>query len=453
MRLLIVTWYFPPSNTIGAVRLGAFAAYMAGAGHDVRVLTAKSPPYEQTLRQDLDEALVLRTKWRDVNWLQTAAATFIKKRLPAGSAAASDGVARPASGMPAPDEADGGESAAANVSLLRRLLSSLSSHYQAVANWPDSQIGWFPEAYLAGRRLLRRWRPDLIFASGPPFTGLLIGAALGNAASLPVVLEYRDRWSDDPYYPPGTYRSRWNGRVEAALAKRAHALVTVSEPWAETYRQRYGKAVATIYNGYNAEPPADDACRGSAGRAGLHIGYFGMIYHGYRDPSPVFDAVARLEDLGSRIRITFFGTSPAEVAPLAAHYGVAASIEVKQRVPHAESLNLQRTFDVLLLMQWNDPQEAGNIPAKLFEYIGSRRPILGTGLQTGLLARIIAERGAGFFGNDPEAIAQQLLRWLRQKDSQGVIPSLPLSATIGLSRREQFAVLESFLATSLRAAR
>jgi hypothetical protein len=446
MRLLIVTWYFPPSNTIGAIRLGAFAAYMAGAGHDVRVLTAKNPPYEKTLRQDLDEGLVLRANWRDVNWLQTAAATFIKKNLPA-AATGSDDSARHHQGMRGPGEQAGGHSAGEHISWKKEILSSLLAYYHAFANWPDGQIGWFPEACLDGWKLLRRWRPDLIFASGPPFTGLLVGTALGAAASLPVVLEYRDRWSDDPYYPSGSYRKRWNSWVEAALAKRASALVTVSQPWADAYQQRYGKAVATVYNGYNAEPPADDACRGRAGQAGLHIGYFGWIYHGYRDPSPVFEALVRLKDVGSQIRITFYGTSPTHVTPLAARYGVTASIEVKPRVSHAESLNLQRTFDVLLLMQWNDPQEEGNIPAKLFEYIGSRRPILGIGLETGLPARIIADRGAGFFGNNPDAIAEQLRRWLYQKESQGIVPSLPLLATTGLSRREQFAALETFLAT------
>lgn len=39
MRVLIVTFAFPPSNVIGAVRVGKLARYLDRSGHDVRVLT------------------------------------------------------------------------------------------------------------------------------------------------------------------------------------------------------------------------------------------------------------------------------------------------------------------------------------------------------------------------------------------------------------------------------
>src|SRR3546814_5085194 len=64
------------------------------------------------------------------------------------------------------------------------------------------------------------------------------------------------RWSDDPYYPPPWWRRRLEHWTEARIVRHAAGLTTVSEPWAETYRARYGKPVAVIYNGYD---PADQA--------------------------------------------------------------------------------------------------------------------------------------------------------------------------------------------------
>jgi hypothetical protein len=38
MRILLLSWYFPPGNTIGAIRVGKLARYLHAAGHDVRVI-------------------------------------------------------------------------------------------------------------------------------------------------------------------------------------------------------------------------------------------------------------------------------------------------------------------------------------------------------------------------------------------------------------------------------
>ena len=120
-------------------------------------------------------------------------------------------------------------------------------------------------------------------------------------------------------------------------------------------------------------------------------------------------------------------------------------VTVHPAVPYKQSLEIQRRSDVLLLLQWNNPREQGNVPAKLFEYFGVLRPILGIGLEDGVPARLIRERQAGFFSNDPEAIAAQLRRWLAAKDAAGGrLPGLPPAAREGLSRDIQFERLLDF---------
>src|SRR5690606_22982268 len=141
----------------------------------------------------------------------------------------------------------------------------------------------------------------------------------------------------------------------------AAALTTVSEPWAETYRARYGKPVAVIYNGYD---PADLLAAATTAGAGgwpdrhiLRITHTGGIYRGRRDPSPLFDAIRRHPDLRGRVRITFYGLATDYVPALARDFGVEDSIEVHGRVEHAESIRQQRLSDVLLLMQMDSPLE------------------------------------------------------------------------------------------------
>src|SRR3546814_11826622 len=123
-------------------------------------------------------------------------------------------------------------------------------------NFPDKRVGWLPAARQRALHLFEEWRPDAIFATAPPFTALLIGYLLAKRARIPLIVEFRDRWSVDPYYPPPWWRRRLEHWTEARIVRHAAGLTTVSEPWAETYRARYGKPVAVIYNGYD---PADQA--------------------------------------------------------------------------------------------------------------------------------------------------------------------------------------------------
>ena len=221
-------------------------------------------------------------------------------------------------------------------------------------------------------------------------------------------------------------------------------MVTVSEPWAETYRRRYGKPTIVVYNGYDPRDYTIEADAEAAGINGLTIAYTGAIYPGRRDPSALFEALPMMDGGNGWCRVEFYGTNPDHVFPLADKFGVRDLVYVYPRVPRKESLAIQRRSDILLFMQWNDPKEQGNVPGKLFDYLAARRPILGLGLENGVPASIIRERSAGFFCNDPVAIADKLMNWRLLKQTKGVIAPLPISVRTGFSRDDQNGKLERF---------
>jgi len=136
--------------------------------------------------------------------------------------------------------------------------------------------------------------------------------------------------------------------------------------------------------------------------------------------------------------------------PLATAHGVRDRVFVHAPVSYKASLALQTSADVLLLMQWNNERDAGNIPAKFYEYLGARRPILLLGYERGDLAALIEEREAGVIANDPATIAEHLRRWIAQK-SFG-IPAVDAKARRGMSRDEQYQKYEKFLSEILATA-
>lgn len=433
MKILIVTWYFPPVNTIGAVRTGKFARFLAERGHEVGVVAGRNWGHPETMPLDVPLERLAYAGALDLHGLPS----FALRLLARGRRAA--GPPTPAARPRDPDPQPSVIPSVIPMSHLRQL-------YRHLTTLPDGAIGWLPGAYRAAIRLCRGWRPDLIFASGPPFTAHLVARAASARLGIPWVGELRDRWADDPYetFPP--WRHRADQTLERHILGSALGLVTVSEPWAEFYRRKYGKPLAMILNGYDpadfdapaAEEPADPA-------AAMVIGYAGSIYPGKRDPTPLFQALRQMGAAAEEIRIVFCGTDPALVLPLAERAGVASRVEVRPPVPYHQSLAFQRQCDILLLMQWNDPREQGSCPGKLFEYLASLRPVLVLGLEDGVPATFVRERAAGLCANTPEAIAAQLRVWLAQKRQFGRVPALPPRAREGLSRTLQFARLEQFL--------
>ena len=416
------------------MRLGKTATYLHKSGHSVTVLTERNPPYPQDLPLEFPTDQIIRTRWCNVNAAPRAIKSFLgslKKTV------------RP---TPVSGKAFGGNAInTPEAEVVNNKKPFIVQFINAVMNFPDSRIGWLPAAIWSGRRQMRRLQPDIIFASGPPFTTLLVGYLLSRGTGTPLIVELRDRWSDDPYYPPPQFELKWRQWLENKILTHARGITTVSEPWAKSYREKYQKPVEVIYNGFDPEDFLVSTGQGNPDHQKVRIVYTGGIYPGRRDPSALFDAIGRDNDLKSNIRIDFFGTQEDHVLPLAQRFGVSDVVFVHSRISHAEALEQQCAADVLLMMQWNDPKEQGNVPGKFFEYLAARRPMLIMGLEDGVPATLARDRGIGFCANTVPEIADILKGWVDTKHRDGSIAPVSEDALLGFSRAEQVAKLEAFL--------
>lgn len=443
LKILIISWYFPPFNTMGALRTGKLAKFLYENGHDVRVLCARDLPLPRTLSQQFPEERVVRTNYRDINGLPKLVQKFrVRLGLIRPAVNGDEEISPQGAVIPSQPKLT---SPIPQPSTLARLLRKLRLAYQRVLNFPDPQIGWLPGGIFGGRKLLKEWRPDVIFATAPPFTTLFIARHLARKFCIPWVAEFRDRWSEDPYDAKSGRQARLQERVENWLLKDTRGLVTVSEPWAQSYRERFEFPVANVMNGYDPEEFPEEYYRGLPDPNTLRIVYTGILYPDRRDPSPLFAALKLMGEKASVVRVEFYGANRAILSAMAEHHNVTHLVAIHDRVAYEQSIRLQMQADILLLMQWNDPKEQGNVPGKLFEYIGARRPVLALGLADGVPAKVLEERGAGVLANDPEAIARHLQTWINQKKQLGKIPLVPVEARSGLSRPDQYRDLEALL--------
>jgi glycosyltransferase involved in cell wall biosynthesis len=432
MKVLIVSFWFPPANVVGAIRVGKLARYLDRHGYEVRVLTTKIGG-DRSLPLEIPIGQVIYTDYRQRRDLLALLSRSFRSRTAATLAASGDA-----------SLVEGNRPSKPAWDWLQR-------QYYALIHIPDMRSDWIKTAVPAGIRLVEGWRPDIIFASAPPFTGLIVAGRLGRAFDIPWVADFRDLWVDNPYY--GYREPAWrrlvDAMIERLMVKNAAALVTVSPVWAEQLRRRHSKPADVVYNGYAEEDFPQSPLHDDQGEM-LRIRYTGSIYQGFRDPSALFAAIGLLgETLHERVRVEFFGDAGDEVLALAEQHRVRDRVIVRTPVPYRCALKLQMEADVLLLLQWSDKRDEGNLPGKIFEYLYARRPILFIGYEHGVAARLIRERGGGLVSNTPELIRDQLKTWLAQKRSRS-LKRLDPSVSRGLSRDEQFRKLEQVFADVLR---
>jgi glycosyltransferase involved in cell wall biosynthesis len=424
-RLLLVSFHFPPFNAIAAVRTGKFAKFLLERGWDVRVIAARSDAAEN-LPLEIPAERVLHTPWTHVDEMLDRVLSLGRTKASEAPASTQSGSAPPAS------------SRSAVVPTLRtRVRRKLGELRSAILHTPDGRITWMPEALRGAAPFLGDWKPDIVYASAPPTTTLLVARALAKRYGVPWIAEFRDLWTDNPYYEFPDWRKRLERLWERRVISDAAALVTVSAIWRDRLRAKFNKPIALAMNGYvPTDFPAD--LPAAPGREGpLHILYTGMIYPGYRDPLPLFEAIAMLGPQRDDVLVEFIGTDLKSVSELATKAGVADRVKIAPPVKYRDSLVRQTQADVLLHLQWNDPKESGTISGKLFEYFGARRPVLGLGYDRGEVASLVAANERGIVVNDPPGIADQLRRWIAEKRAGGIKP-LADEAVAGLTRDDQF---------------
>ncbi len=402
-KVLIVTFLFPPSNSIAAVRIGKFAKYLPEFGWSPTVLTVdKISGIEQTLPLEIDEADVVRTPYRSI--LRT-----LEKPVYIG---------------------EGVRQAPAKSSIWRRGLRGIIYLARPIVRSPVMRIlpldgmDWLPQGTKKGLQVLKNEKFDAIFSSFLPAVSHLIASRLHSRTKIPWVAEFRDPWARSHIIKSRQPFLFFAEQLEKRVMKGSSALITISEPWARQLEELHSRKVTTIFNGfdegdYREEIPLTPA---------FTITYTGTIVPGGQDPSPLFQAIAELKQQDKispgELEVRFFGPNVLPViSPLIEKYAIQGYVKVCGLVSRQDSIKRQMESTVLLLLSWNDPKEKGVYPGKVYEYLGARRPVLSVGLKGDVIDELLAGTGSGIVATEVEEIKGILSTWLQEFRLHGALRS------------------------------
>lgn len=412
-RVLIVAFHFPPfSFSSGLQRPLSLARYLAGYGWEPLVLTAGSPAYDvesQSPEADLPDGLVV-------------------VRAPALDAA-------------------------------RHL--SIGGRYPDWLALPDRWSSWIGTAVPCGLHMIRRFRPDVIWSTYPLATAHRIARVLQRVTGLPWVADFRDPMVEQiggEWFPgnPGLRKSRL--RIEEMVARHATATTFCTDSARQIFLDRYprrtrGQSAEVIANGFDPESfeVAERAVRPDVdGR--LTLVHSGTLYPGPdRDPGAFFTALSILREAGqlpAGLRIVLRATGFDGVyQPRIDDLGLAGIVELAPPISYGEALQEMLDADGLLLFQGRNSNPA--IPAKLYEYLRARRPILALADDAGETAALLRKSNVGTLVpiDDPSGIAQGLTAFLRRLSAgeEQVLEPADVDAFSRVRRVAEFAKLFSQL--------
>jgi hypothetical protein len=373
-KVLMVAYHFHPDLEVGALRSVKFAKYLPEFGWEVHVVSVVSEYYDRTDSTPLPfECAVHRSgMWPTL----LTAASWLRKTISRWNRAAG----QRAGNADRSDPPVTTSWRARRGSFWRRLVVKLGTT-------PDAFIGWLIPATSLAVSVVRREDVDVIYSSGPPHTGHLVGFLASWLTGRPLVTDFRDPWTTHP--APAAFLDRvffrFERLLESLVVRRSRLVLGSTRAICQRLMLAHHPHLATkcvpLLNGYDAEdfPVLPDLPERTV-RNVISFVHAGTLYAG-RNPAVFLRVLGEMIKEGrisrNSVVVEFYGSVEIEATPLQAvidEFSLRDVVAFRASVGRQEYLRLLREADVLILIQGDETPWA--IPAKAFEYLATGNEIL-----------------------------------------------------------------------------
>ena len=393
-RVLIVTYYWPPSGGSGVQRWVKFAKYLPAAGWQPvvytpenpelttvdRTLAAEIPPEAEVVKNHIFEPYGIYRK------LMGKGSTTDLKTLTAANAVKDE--VNPINGQK------------------KNWKQKLSLFIRGNFFIPDPRVMWVRPSVRFLKKYLEEHPVDAIVTTGPPQSMHLIGLRLSQATGIPWVADFRDPWTKMFYFKHlclCKWAERKHHRLEQQVLNDATVVVAVSPLVQEEFQVMTNTPVELITNGFD-----DD----DFSQVVEPDGYFNVTHTGLfasdGNPETLWDVLSEKcrtdKEFDKMLHIRLVGKTDKEIIDSINAAGLGSHVINLGYQDHNVAVREQKNASLLILPLRKEPEYRATLPGKLFEYLASMNPILGIGQTDGAMARIVNQTGAGVvFGWDDKA--------------------------------------------------
>lgn len=423
-RVLIITYYWPPSGGSGVQRWLKYSKYLPEYGWQPVIYTPENPEApasDESLLSEIPEEIeiIKRPILEPYGWYKWIT----------------------------------GRKESVNVGFTRTEADSPESRLERLSRWirgnffiPDARKFWIRPSVRFLSDYLKNNPVDAIISTGPPHSMHLIAMRLARHTKLPWLADFRDPWTGIDFYDElflTKQADRRHRKLEKTVLETASSVITVSDQIRHELASKGAgtEKVMIVPNGFDpadfentkSTEPTPDA--------------FTLVHTGSlvpsRNPEVLWKALGRMcsqnPAFSEKLRIKLIGSSDGSVIQSLRKYNLYERAEIIPYLPHADAIRESLSASVLLLLINNTPNAEGFLSGKVFEYLAMGKPVLCIGPEKGDAARLLNETGAGKTAgfNDDKRAERILTSWFDAMQ-QGQKPLSPYTSAISrYSRKEQ----------------
>ena len=416
-RVLIISYYWPPTGGSGVQRWVKFAKYLPSEGWQPVIYTPENPEQlavDESLGAEVPEAAEI-VKTRILEPYE-----MYKKLL----------------------RKSGHSKEAVEVNPVN---AQNKSFLQKVAMWvrgnlfrPDPRCLWIGPSVRFLKNYLKEHPVDMIVSTGPPQSMHMIGRRLALETGLPWIADFRDPWTKIFYFKHLSMTKatkRWHERMEKKVLDDATCVVAVSPLVQQEFQAMTQTPVELITNGFDEGDFASEKCLEANGGPEqpfiiTHTGLFAAD----GNPTVLWEVLAEkckaCDEFKKLLRINIIGKTDEQITKAICMAGLEDNLNDMGYQPHARAIDEQRKASLLILPLRKEPEYKAVLPGKLFEYLASWRPVLGIGQPDGAMSMILNNTKTGIVldWEDRKSIARYIdMCWEKHLAGQLTVENADIS--------------------------
>ena len=374
-KVLIITYYWPPSAGSGVQRWLKFSKYLPENGWKPYVFTAESPSFDVKDECLLNDISPETEVWKSPIWEPYS----LRDKIFGKSTNSNFGIVQDKS------------------SLKNKILNWLRGNIFI----PDPKVFWVRSSVKLLTKKIVEENITHMISTGPPHSMHLIALALKKKnPNIKWISDFRDPWSQldilDDFRL--TKRSRLkHQQLEKEVLLHSDICLTVSDTWKKSFKTLGANNVKVITNGFDEENFNTLDVQNDK----FIIGHYGLLNH-LRNPINLWKNLNTLcednPDFNEKLEIRLSGNIDTEVLQsITENFHLKNKIKILGYLSHNDVLSEYNKSSVLLLLVFNSESGKGNYPGKIFEYFAAKKPILGFGPENSDTEKLIKKTKSGLF--------------------------------------------------------
>lgn len=377
-RILIITYYWPPSGGGGVMRWLKMSKYLPEFGWQPVVYTPSNPDssvYDESLVNEIHPDIIeIKTPiWEPYQIYRKLTGKKKNETFKAGYI-----------------------SEASTGNWKNRLSVFIRGNFLI----PDPRRFWIKPSVKYLTKYLKENPVDAMVSTGPPHSMHLIALGLKKKINIPWIADFRDPWTDIDFYHKlrlTRWADRKHRRLEQKVLQKADHVVTVSPSWQKDFEKISNRQVDLVHNGYDSEDfyfQEDDFIS----QQEFFLSHFGA-FNKDRNPSTLWAVLAEISSENPQfkkaLRIQLIGQTDESIIEEIKQKGLTENLVLYDYLPHRQGIDLLRRSQILLLPINDAPNLKGILPGKMYEYLALKRPVLAIGPTGADYAQILAETKSG----------------------------------------------------------